>query len=176
MDLKEGYPLYEILSKLNFNKNLIGYVYFAEKHGGLSEAFLDGSNMVLKREKDLKRLFRLLYYPLLLMSVTLFLFIFVERILLPKFTSLFQTMQLKMNFLQELYTFWVIPARLFSCFLLSFSLSPFLLLFVFPQNESASTKRIDCSSSTRRPRIQTSLYSLFFRSIQLSVNRRYFYF
>lgn len=105
MDLKEGYPLYEILSKLNFNKNLIGYVYFAEKHGGLSEAFLDGSNMVLKREKDLKRLFRLLYYPLLLMSVTLFLFIFVERILLPKFTSLFQTMQLKMNFFTRIVYF-----------------------------------------------------------------------
>jgi competence protein ComGB len=167
MDLKEGYPLYEILSKLDFNHNLIGYVYFAEQHGGLSEAFLDGSSMILKREKDLKRLLRLLYYPLLLMSVTLFLFIFVERILLPKFTSLFQTMQLETNFFTKIVYFLAdVGPIVFLVFLSLFLLSLFYYYFYFRKKNQLVQKE----SIVRLPivgRVFKLLYTHYF-SVQLS--------
>ncbi len=97
-ELKEGYPFYQILSNMNFNKSLIGYVFFAEQHGGLASAFLEGSEMILKRGKDAEKLKKLISYPLFLMIITSFLFVFVENTLLPRFSSLFVSMKLQPNF------------------------------------------------------------------------------
>jgi competence protein ComGB len=98
LQLREGYPLHQILTNLRFNSSLIGYVYFAEQHGGLAEAFQDGSTFVLKRSQDMKRMMKMFYYPIFLIFITGVLFVFVDQILLPKFTSLFQSMELKPNF------------------------------------------------------------------------------
>ena len=54
--LKEGYPFYLILQKLKFDEHLIGYVFFAEQHGGMATAFIEGSHMVQKRAKDFSKL------------------------------------------------------------------------------------------------------------------------
>ncbi|UII54836.1 type II secretion system F family protein [Cytobacillus spongiae] len=96
-ELKEGFPFHRILSQLQFNTNLIGFVYFAEQHGGLATAFQDGSELLLKREHDLQKVKKLLSYPLILMSVTAFMFVFVHNVLLPRFTSLFQSMSIQTN-------------------------------------------------------------------------------
>ncbi|QED48619.1 competence type IV pilus assembly protein ComGB [Cytobacillus dafuensis] len=100
-DLREGYPFYQILSKLNFNKNLIGYVYFAEQHGGLASAIQEGSEMMLKRDKDFEKLKKLLVYPLMLIFITVVLFIFVDYVILPRFSSLFISMNLEPNFFMK---------------------------------------------------------------------------
>lgn len=63
LDLKEGYRFFQILQKLKFNDDLIGYVFFAEQHGGLATAFLDGSKMMQKRASDLTQLKKILVYP-----------------------------------------------------------------------------------------------------------------
>lgn len=103
--LREGYPLYLILEQLKFNKDLVSYVYFAEQHGGLAHAVTEGSEMVLKRESDFQRLKKLGSYPLFLVMLTGLLFFFVDRILLPKFTSLFTDMNLTPNlFMQVIYS------------------------------------------------------------------------
>ncbi|KAB2338504.1 type II secretion system F family protein [Cytobacillus depressus] len=97
-DLREGFPFFQVLSKLNFNKYLIGYVYFAEQHGGLARACQEGSEMMLKRDKDFEKLKKLLVYPTLLIIITIVLFVFVDLIILPRFSSLFTTMNLQPNF------------------------------------------------------------------------------
>ena len=99
--LREGYPLYLILAELNFKRDLVSYVYFAEQHGGLSRTLTEGSDMVLKREADYQRLKRLTAYPIFLVSLTFILFFFVNRILLPKFDSLFSDMNLAPNIFME---------------------------------------------------------------------------
>src|SRR3954469_6423422 len=78
-DLKEGYPLYLTLQKLAFDEHLIGYVFFAEQHGGLATAFLEGSKMMQKRAKDFAKLKKLFSYPLFLVCTTILLFIFVQK-------------------------------------------------------------------------------------------------
>ncbi|MBY0122404.1 competence type IV pilus assembly protein ComGB [Bacillus sp. S/N-304-OC-R1] len=103
-DLREGYPFYQILSRLHFNKNLIGYVYFAEQHGSLAQAFQEGSEMMLKRDKDFEKLKKLLVYPILLIFITIILFLFVDFIILPRFSSLFTSMKLKPNFFMKAIT------------------------------------------------------------------------
>lgn len=100
--LKEGHPFYKILLEMNFNQTLIGFVYFAEQHGSVADAFEEGSKMMLKRGGDLQKLRKIVFYPIVLMIITIFLFIFVERILLPKYSSLFLSMDLSPNVFTKL--------------------------------------------------------------------------
>ena len=118
-DLKEGYPFYKILDKLGFNKTLIGYVYYAEEHGSLSQAFQDASMMMLKRSEDLEKLKKIAVYPLFLMVMTLFLFLFVEKFLLPDIL-LYSTMDLSPNFFMRLIH---AAEKFFHFFLFSFCLA-----------------------------------------------------
>ena len=96
-DLKEGHPFHKVLLDLEFHQTLVGFVYFAEQHGSLATAFQEGSSMMLKRNLDLQKLKKLVVYPFFLILTTLFLFLFVERVLLPRFTALFQSMKLAPN-------------------------------------------------------------------------------
>jgi len=106
VELKQGSPFHVVLSNLGFQKDLIGYVYFAEQHGSFAEALLEGSELALLKDKDLQKLLKLLQYPLLLMFITGFLFIFIENTLLPRFTTLFASLGLKENFFTKvLYAF-----------------------------------------------------------------------
>ncbi|SEM28071.1 competence-related pilin export protein ComGB [Mesobacillus persicus] len=95
VNLREGHPFYRILSDLNFNKDLVNYVYFAEQHGGLADAIIEGSVMVLRRNADYQRLKGLLSYPLFLIFLTILLFYFVNKALLPRFSSLYQNMDVE---------------------------------------------------------------------------------
>lgn len=106
IDLKKGLAFHNGLANLGFHEELIGYVYFAEQHGHFSEALMEGSNLVLKKAQDKQKLLNILQYPLLLILITGFLFIFVEKNLLPRFTSLFKSMNLGDNiFTSIIYTF-----------------------------------------------------------------------
>lgn len=98
VELKKGIPFHESLDNLGFQKDLIGYVYYAEQHGSFSDALLEGSSLALMKGRDLHKLLKLLQYPLVLLFITGFLFIFVENTLLPRFTTLFSSLGLKENF------------------------------------------------------------------------------
>ena len=98
VELKKGLPFHESLDNLGFHKDLIGYVYYAEQHGSFSDALLEGSSLALMKGKDLHKLLKLLQYPLVLLFITGFLFIFVENTLLPRFTTLFSSLGLEENF------------------------------------------------------------------------------
>lgn len=105
-DLKNGISFHDVLNNMGFHRDLIGYVYFAEQHGSFAEALLEGSSLALVKENDRKKLLKLLQYPLLLTFITGFLFVFVQKSLLPQFTSLFQSMSLEANFFMKvLYSF-----------------------------------------------------------------------
>ncbi|MFP5113583.1 competence type IV pilus assembly protein ComGB [Bacillaceae bacterium C204] len=104
--LKKGQPFHEALNNLGFQKDLVGYVYFAEQHGCFTDALLEGSNLALLKDKDLRKLLKLLQYPALLIVITGFLFFFVENTLLPRFTTLFSSLGLEANFFMNvIYAF-----------------------------------------------------------------------
>ncbi len=125
--LKEGHPFHKILLDLQFNQTLVGFVYFAEQHGSLASAFQEGSRMMLKRDIDLQKLKKIIVYPIFLMMITLLLFIFVEKVLLPKYSNLFQSMKLNPNsFMKAVYLageifpyiFWMLLICILSAILL----------------------------------------------------------
>lgn len=104
--LRKGLPFHEVLQALGFHQDLIGYIYFAERHGSFAEALQEGSSLALLKDRDLKRLLKMLQYPILLIIITCFLFIFVQNTLLPKFTGLFSSLGLEVNFFTKvIYAF-----------------------------------------------------------------------
>ncbi|OCA91094.1 competence protein ComG [Bacillus sp. FJAT-27225] len=94
-DLKNGTPFHDVIEGLGFNKDLSGYVYFAEQHGNFEQAILEGSTVLLNRDMDSRKLRSLLYYPALLLIATILLFTFVQQSLLPRFTVMFHSMGLE---------------------------------------------------------------------------------
>lgn len=130
--LREGFPFYLILEQLNFNKNLVSFVYFAEEHGGLAKAVMEGSEMMLKRESDYQRLRKLGSYPLFLVILTGIMFYFVENLLLPKFTSLFIDLNLTPNIFMKIIemTAVMVPV-VFYITLAIFILTLILYIFVY---------------------------------------------
>lgn len=96
--LKGGDSFFENLVKLNFDHQVISFVYFAEKHGGFAMAFQDASKMIHNKQETIKKLRKILSYPLFLLLFTFVLFFFVQSILIPKFNSIFLTMNINKNF------------------------------------------------------------------------------
>lgn len=95
--LKEGFAFSLVIQKLGFHQTLVSYVYFSEQHGGQAHAYIEASKYMLKQQKDKKELIKVLTYPLILVFTTIILFVFVDHFLLPKFVSLFQSMDLPPN-------------------------------------------------------------------------------
>ena len=131
-DLRNGISFHDVLNNMGFHKDLTGYVYFAEQHGSFVEALLEGSNLALVKENDRKKLLKLLQYPALLTFITGFLFVFVQKLLLPKFTSLFQSMSLEANFFMKvLYSFDQYFPRFIAGLVLFLAVGSIYYCFVF---------------------------------------------
>ncbi|WP_071396969.1 competence type IV pilus assembly protein ComGB [Bacillus tuaregi] len=164
--LKEGYPFYIMLRKLEFNEHVIGYVYFAEQHGSLAMAFLEGSKMLQKRATNLSRIKKLLSYPLFLVLTTIMLFFFVQKYLLPQFSSLFTSMKLKTNlFTRVIYSTGEVFPLLIVFFLL---LLIGLILYYLPRYRKNSA--IDQKQLLMRIPVVAGLLRLFYThyfSVQL---------
>ena len=165
--MREGYPFYLVLENLNFNRDLVSYVYFAEQHGGLAHAVIDGSEMVLKRESDLIRLKKLGSYPLFLVMLTGVLFFFVDHVLLPKFTSLFNEMNVTPNFfMQAISTAASVFPYLLYVFLM-FSLLGVGYYFIRFNKLSSISQKVILTRIPIAGKLLSLLYTHFF-AIQMS--------
>jgi competence protein ComGB len=139
VDLKNGMSFHDGLNHLGFHKDLIGYVYFAEQHGSFADAILEGSNLALVKENDRKKLIKLLQYPVLLIVITGGLFVFLQKSLLPKFTSLFDSMSLEANiFMKILYSIDEYFPIVFTGFLLLFAIGQSIIFLYFEKSPSCS--------------------------------------
>ncbi|WP_428909103.1 competence type IV pilus assembly protein ComGB [Niallia sp. Krafla_26] len=141
--LKEGYPFYQILQKLRFDKHVIGYVFFAGQHGSLAIAFIESSKMIQNRANDLLKLKKLLSYPLFLVGTTILLFVFVQKYLLPRFSTLFSSMNLEVNvFIKLLHYVEHFLPFIFVLFLLLIGVYVFYYLYRFRKLSPLEQKNI----------------------------------
>lgn len=165
--LKKGESFYHVLKKMGFHDDLSGYVFFAEQHGDLSGAFLAGSRMMQKRIRDTAKLQKLLFYPLFLILTTLILFIFMEKLLLPRFSSLFVSMKIEKNLFMHIVTIFAESLPIFF-FLLLFLIILLIFYYFFrfrklhPLEQKRKLMKIPFAASFLR------LYYTQYFSIQLS--------
>ncbi|WP_040208037.1 competence type IV pilus assembly protein ComGB [Neobacillus jeddahensis] len=167
VELKKGTPFHLALHNLGFNKDLIGYVYFAEQHGSFADALLEGSELALLKDRDVQKLLKLLQYPLLLIIITACLFIFIENTLLPRFTTLFASLGLEENFFTKvIYAFDQYFPKAIGAVFLTLLLSAVYYFFVF-RKRSVLQQRSLLAHIPIAGRILKLLFTHYF-SIQLS--------
>ncbi|WP_163102606.1 competence type IV pilus assembly protein ComGB [Peribacillus alkalitolerans] len=90
--LKQGYSLLEMLEVTGFNRKLISYVHYSEQYGNLPHALKEGGTFWKNRCEDLKRLKKVFLYPLSLFIFLLFILQIVNRVILPKFSVLLNSL------------------------------------------------------------------------------------
>ncbi|WP_180955295.1 competence type IV pilus assembly protein ComGB [Peribacillus deserti] len=90
--LKDGNPFYSVLEALKFQKNMTSFVFFAEQHGMLSESLKESGNFWLKRSAEAEKMKKLALYPLFLLVFVTLVFYGFDSLLLPKFETLFTSM------------------------------------------------------------------------------------
>lgn len=93
--LKEGNTLYEVLTFLKFQPQLLQFVYYAEFYGDLPHALMEGGQYWNKRNNDREQLVKILMYPLLLLLLIMAIATLLQGMLLPKFQSLYESMNLE---------------------------------------------------------------------------------
>jgi competence protein ComGB len=130
-ELKAGQPLYKVLSKLKFQKEIIGYIYFADKHGSMSEAISEGSRLLLKKNSDLRRFRKVFSYPVFMFVATIILFAFVDRSLIPQYFSLYESMSLELNFFTKAISSFgkMLPLLFFSSLVVAMLVLIFYLFY-----------------------------------------------
>ncbi|MCH1624917.1 competence type IV pilus assembly protein ComGB [Fredinandcohnia quinoae] len=99
---KQGDSLYDIFGAIGFHKDILGYLYFAEKHGDISFALIEGSSMLQKKLQHTEKFKKIVRYPVFLLVFVGFMFMMIEKILLPQFQSLYSSMNYQENILTEL--------------------------------------------------------------------------
>jgi competence protein ComGB len=131
-ELRAGQPLHTVFATLKFQKDLVGYIYFADKHGGMLEAISEGSKLTLNKNITLQKLKKIIIYPAFLFFMTNILFLFVEQTLLPQYFSLYDSMGLEVNvFTKVVATFGVMLPRITVFFLLTIILLLIVYFFYF---------------------------------------------
>jgi competence protein ComGB len=163
-ELKAGQPLHTVLATLKFQKDLIGYIYFADKHGGMLEAISEGSKLTLNKNITLQKLKKAIFYPAFLFFMTNILFLFVERTLLPQYYSLYDSMGLEVNvFTRIVSIFGTMLPRITVFFFLSIVLLLIVYFFYFIKlpilNQRKFLLRIPFIGSAIRL-IQTQFFTL----------------
>ncbi|WP_246945942.1 competence type IV pilus assembly protein ComGB [Bacillus pinisoli] len=98
-EMKNGGTFHEILVKLAFHRDVLGYLYFAERHGDLSFALKEASQLLETKVSNNSRMMKVLQYPLILIGTTIGLFLLIHLFLLPQFSTVFETMDIENNYL-----------------------------------------------------------------------------
>ncbi|MBM7660859.1 competence protein ComGB [Bacillus mesophilus] len=166
-EMKDGETFQGALVKLAFHRDVLGYLFFAERHGDLSFALKEASQLLEVKANYLSRSIKLLQYPLILLGITIILILLINIFLLPQFSSVFKTMEVENGVglsMILLLAEWF--PRLFTCLLLLlFTLC--LLLFIYLKRKTVIAR---CEFLSKIPfygPIIMKFYSQYF-AMQLS--------
>jgi competence protein ComGB len=166
-EMKEGISFHQALLKLSFHRDVLGYLYFAEKHGDLSFALREASILLEAKLNYTNRFLKIIQYPLFLMGITIVLVILINVFLLPEFSSVFESMNVNNSALLSAMLFfseWF--PRLFLFILIFFTIC--LLYFSIRFNRIPMTKKMEYTSKLPFYGIITiKFYSQYF-AMQLS--------
>ncbi|SFG88425.1 competence type IV pilus assembly protein ComGB [Sporolactobacillus nakayamae] len=94
--LKAGNTLHETLSDYKYPKEVTSSIYFAEASGHLSEALIENGQMILRKERYVQTLRRLIRYPLFLLWILAIVLFVVGHFLLPNFIQLYHSLSLEL--------------------------------------------------------------------------------
>ncbi|WP_458412505.1 competence type IV pilus assembly protein ComGB [Schinkia sp. CFF1] len=92
--LKQGAPFFNTFQTLQFSKEGLSYIYFAEKYGDLAKGLFNAGNMLEMKEKFRKNTEKVIRYPLFLLFLLMLIIAAMQEVLVPQFIQLYQSMSL----------------------------------------------------------------------------------
>ncbi|PIC04511.1 competence protein comGB [Anoxybacillus flavithermus] len=129
--LRAGVPIHEAFSRMQFHSHLLGYVFFAEKHGQLAHGLIEAGEIGQMRARYIEQVKRMLRYPLFLFSFCIMMFFMFQQVLAPQFSHLLSSFHARSSFSTFLFTFTIwLPRILSVAFIIVAFLGLFYLLFV----------------------------------------------
>lgn len=97
--LKEGEKFHQTLADMKFNRDIVGFLYFADHHGDMPTALREGGEMAEKKLHHYNRFVKVIRYPIILLLIVAIMFWAIQTILLPQFQSLYSSMNVQHSFL-----------------------------------------------------------------------------
>ncbi|WP_167578580.1 competence type IV pilus assembly protein ComGB [Jeotgalibacillus proteolyticus] len=91
-DFLNGKNLSDTLSKLGFPDFVCLHIFFAERYGNVEETLKDTAELMTHQRREIKRLSKLLHYPLFLFVLFIVVLSVLNMYLLPRFTVLYSSM------------------------------------------------------------------------------------
>ncbi|MCO7126566.1 type II secretion system F family protein [Sporolactobacillus shoreicorticis] len=164
--LKAGTMLHEILRDEKFPQDVTSIIYFAEETGGLPEALIENGTMILRRERYVQTLRRLMRYPLfLLWFLTLVLYV-VGKFLLPNFIQLYQSLSLKLPAITRMMLY--LAAHMATILVITVCFIFAIILCVHLFRRCALLKRISFAAQVPFLKVFIQVHFTYQLAIQLS--------
>ncbi|MFD1736529.1 competence type IV pilus assembly protein ComGB [Bacillus salitolerans] len=165
--MRDGATFHEVLVRLSFHRDILGYLYFAENHGNISFALKEASELLEHKVIYQKQLLKIMQYPIILICITFFLLTISNLFLFPQFLRMFESMNIPETPLLGLIlgiVKWFPILTIFSAILLGI----LFILFWLQFKKTPLTKRIQwLSTLPLYGPIISMFYSQYF-AIQLS--------
>lgn len=114
-ELNNGAGCATILKLLNYPKAIVTLINFAEIFGDLSITLPHAYEYLVKNYKSKQRFLKTIQYPLLLLTVFLFMLIILNRTIIPEFQNLYNSMDVSISPLQLYLSLFItnLPSYLF---------------------------------------------------------------
>lgn len=165
--LKEGESFYRILTDLKFHKDVLSYLFFAQKQGDISFALREGSSILARRIDHIAKLKKMISYPLFLIIFVSCIVTVMERVLLPQFLQLYDSMNLDTSFFISVLQNFSHSSKLVIYVLIVFLASSLFYYFLYFNRQSA-TKQMNLIVKIPFIKKWIRLMNSYFFSVQLS--------
>jgi competence protein ComGB len=93
--LRSGSSLHKAFEQIDFHRELLGYLFFAEQHGEMAYALMEAGNMGQMKVRYVEQLKKIMRYPLFLLSFSIIMFLAFQQVLLPQFSHLSSSFQVQ---------------------------------------------------------------------------------
>ncbi|WP_181294715.1 competence type IV pilus assembly protein ComGB [Heyndrickxia sporothermodurans] len=160
-DLQNGIPFYEVLSQRNFDKKACTQLYFADKHGNLSNVLVEAGGYLIKKHQDRLTFLKLLQYPVILIFLLIFVLLLLKNFLLPQFEILYSSMNYRPTKIVSIFIYLMNNAQFFiGCILSLFII--FSLLIYYALNKKTSIQKATLISKIPIVRFYYKLFTCQF--------------
>lgn len=111
INLSNGESIHQTFTNLRFHPEVLGYIFYAERHGDIPSTFMKAGNLLERKSSQQQQLVKILKYPMFLIFISGVLLSFFYSILLPRFKSIFQSSETEESiFLQFIFQlFSILP-------------------------------------------------------------------
>lgn len=165
--LAEGYPVFQVLNMISFHKAAVSIVYFAERHGNVPFAFMQGGELLRRKIEQAEKIKKAAHYPAFLILTVCLIVYMMKAAIVPQFSAIYDSMNMETPFLTSfIFLFFESFSLLFLCILAAAAVFWAYYLYAFrqkpPEDKMALLIRIPLAGRILK------LFNSYFLSLQLS--------